>query len=260
MNNKLNIEELKFLVPDYITGQISDSDRAMLEKAMAESPELREFHNELKGTFDFVSTVKHEEPHPQYWQNLLPRIHQRIEENESKKLAGSSSLAWLWKVLIPAAAIILIAVIYYVVKPSNTQLTKDENKNIEKINKDSVKDEKKPNQQEIKQPETKQPETKQPEIKQDNIVKEHQRKPYAPEKKNIRIEDENIVKDEIQIDENNQITVPEQEDVASIDLNETSVFTAGEAGGFDEELENDLKELNDKEQNTLLKELENSNL
>src|SRR5688500_3832424 len=120
MNNKLNIEELKYLVPDYITGQISDPDKAAVEDALKQSAELREFHNELKSTFEFVGTVKFEEPSPQYFNNLLPRIHQRIEEQEAKKFSWDK-VASFWKVLVPVAAIVVIALVYYMVKQSDTQ-------------------------------------------------------------------------------------------------------------------------------------------
>ncbi len=262
MNNKLNIEELKYLIPDYITGQISDADKALIENALKESAELKEFHNELKSTFEFTETVKFEEPSPQYFSNLLPRIHQRIEEQESKKFSWDK-IALLWKVLVPVAAIVVIALVYYMVKQPNTQFTKDEQKKIEDIKKDSSKDSNKP---EEKKPESEKPELRQTE--DNNIVKENEiqrQNNNVKEIKAFRIDDNNTAKDETppnetpSNDENNN-QLPVNEDMAAIEVDETSVFSTGTGAGLDEELESDLGKLDNKELDKLINELEKSNL
>ncbi len=147
MNNKLNTEEIKFMIPDYISGMLNDTDKVQVDEAIKESAEVREFYNEMKGTFDFVSTVKFEEPAPVYWNSLLPRIHDKIDSRESKGFSWDK-IASMWKVLVPIAAIILIALVYYMVKPSNTQLT--EEKKIEQIKKDTSKDDNNINKENVK--------------------------------------------------------------------------------------------------------------
>lgn len=256
MNNKLNIEELKYLIPDYITGQITDADKAAVEEALKESAELMEFHSELKGTFAFVDTVQLEEPSPQYFTNLLPRIHQRIEDGEAKKFSWDKITAF-WKVLVPVATIVVIALVYYMVKQSDTQLTKDDQKKIENIKKDSSKDNNKP--EEKKQPESQKPELKQPE--DNNIVKQKENhKPYVKERNVFTPENKSTAKEETPANDNNNQQLPVNEDVAAIEVEDISVFSTGESAGIDEELENDLKKLDNKEQDVLLKELQNSNL
>src|SRR4030095_4019705 len=118
MSSKLNIEELKHLIADYITGQSDEQEKALVEKALSESAELRELYDEIKKTLEFVTTVKAAEPPEQYWNSLLQRIHQRIEAEEARKFSWDKVPA-VWKVLVPIAAIVLIALIYYLVKPSN---------------------------------------------------------------------------------------------------------------------------------------------
>lgn len=255
MNNKLNIEELKFLIPDYITGQINDADKTVIEKALLESPELREFHNEMKGVFGFVDKVKFEEPSPQYWANMLPRIHERIEKQEAKSL--SSGFSWgkisaFWKVLVPVAAVILIAVIYFAIKPSETQMTKDDSRKKENIIKDTNSDRQKINKQEDTN------DKKSPE----NIVKEkpEQNIEKVIKKRKSPVNNEgNFVKEETP-EKPEEEQIPVKEEFTAIEVDELSVFATGEGAGFDEEIENDLKNLNNNEQNLLLKELENSNL
>lgn len=262
MSKKLNIEELKYLIPDYITGDISESEKAMVETALKESAELCEFYNEMKETFTFVGSVKQEEPSPQYWGSILPRVHERIDADAEKKFSWDK-IAAIWKVLVPIAAIVLIAVIYYLVQPSNTQLTKEDKKVIEEkkenINKDTNKQ-----KQESNQPETNPGETKDNNVKQNenNLVKELPA-PYYREKRAVHEpnpvngNDENIVKEENTNDDD--ILLPVNGDVASLELEETSIFTSG-AAGLDEETEDDLKKLDNKELDKLLLELENSNL
>jgi hypothetical protein len=257
MNNKLNIEELKYLIPDYITGDISDSDKAQLEDALKESAELREFHSELKGAFDFAGTVKHQEPSPQYWSSLLPRIHQRIEEQEPQKFSWDK-VASYWKVLVPIAAIIVIALIYYLVQPSNTQLTKDEEKKNEKIIEPKKNEQK--NEQKINNDSS--DKDKNPKSNQDNIVKETPKKNFIKRNRtNDSIEDNKVNQETNDNEQNNErLPEPVNDDIAAIEVEETSVLSDGEGAGFDEEIENDLKKLDDTEQDMLLEELKTSNL
>ena len=253
MKSKLNIEEIQLMIPDYISGELSDKEKALVEDAMKESAELRRFYSEMKETFNFVGSVKFTEPAPQYWNSLLPRIHEKIESRESKAFSWDKVSA-LWKVLVPIAAVILIALVYYIVKPSNTQLTED--KKIENIKKDSSKD----NDNNPK-------EEKQVEKKNENNLTNEQDK--SAEKHNVILKrnniqkNDNIVKDEEKSVNNNDIikeTVKDEQLAVDVDIEETSIFATGEAAGFDEEIENELKNLNDSEQSQLLDEIINSNL
>lgn len=260
MNSKLNTDEIKFMIPDYITGMLNDTERALVDDALKNSSELKDFFNEMKDTFELVSSVKHTEPAPQYWNSLLPRIHDRIESRESKGFSWDKVSA-LWKVLVPIAAVILIAVIYYIAKPSNTQLTEEKKteqiKKNEQIKNDTSKDEnnsKKENTEQNKITEDK---------KTENIVKEHN----VPDNKNNVTRKDNVKPDNAtakneQKENDNVKEIPEvvkDEQLAS-DIEETSLLADGEGAGLDEETENDLKKLNDNEQQLLLKELENTNL
>jgi len=256
MNNKLNIEEIQLLIPDYITGGLSETEKALVEKSLKESPELNEFYIEMKETLNFVSSVKLSEPAPQYWNSLLPRIHDKIESREAQGFSWDKVAAF-WKVLVPVAAIILIALVYLLVKPSNIQLT--EEKNIENItndtsgNNDSVKEEKqveKKNESEIVK-------EKDNELKSDGTDKQNN----TIKRNTIKYFDE-IVKDEVNNNGNNQIkeNIKDEQLVLDDDIEETSIFASGENSGLDEETVNELRKLDDSEQTKLLEELINSNL
>ena len=255
MNNKLNTEEIKFMLPDYISGQLNDTDKALVDEAIKESAEVRGFYNEMKGTFEFVSTVKFEEPAPVYWNSLLLRIHDKIESREQKGFSWDK-IASMWKVLVPIAAIILIALVYYMVKPSNTQLT--EEKKIEQIKKDTSKDDNNINKENVKQEKVTEDKKTDDVVKEQNdnnktkknIIRKYSVKPDNATAKNIIPENES--------NRDKQETVKDEQLASEIE--ETAIFADGEGAGFDEETENDLKKLNDNEKETLLQELENTNL
>jgi len=252
MKSNINIEELMQLIPDYITGQIDENDKRMLESAMNESAELRELYNEMSGTLAFVNNIKFVEPSLQYWNALLPRIHERIEQQESKKFSWNK-IPNLWKMLVPIAAVVIIALVYYLVKPSGVQMTKDENK-IENINKDTNKDKIENNKEDNKLPEN----------SKEGLVKEDEKhKSDDDARKDIKInktDNYNLVKEEtVTNDSNYKEQEPLNGDYTS-DIDETSVFSTGEGAGLDYKTEDELKELSDTEQNSLLKQLEKSNL
>jgi hypothetical protein len=245
MKSIKNIEELKNLIPDYITGQISQSDKLMLEDAMSESAELKELYNEMIGTLAFVNNVKFSEPSPQYFSTLLPRIHDRIQQQEESKFSWVNIPA-VWKMLVPIAAVVLIAVVYYLVKPSGVQITKDDKK-IENIKKDSNNNNQNNNDNKNSQL---------PQDTKENIVKENEKQENKTEHKKHYKQD-NIVRHETPIDTNHTDSEDLKEDYTTVD-DDSSPFSNGEGAGF--EYENELDDLTDTEQNNLLKQLEKSNL
>lgn len=255
MNNKLNTEDVKFMIPDYISGQLNDTEKAMVEEAIKESAEVRGFYDEMKYTFDFVSTIGFEEPAPGYWNSLLPRIHDKIDSRESKGFSWDK-IASMWKVLVPIAAIILIALVYYIVKPSNIQLT--EEKKIEQVKKDTSKDENNDSKENIKQ------EKVSDDKNTDNIAKEQNNfeKNNNNVVKNISTKPDNATAKSILPEmEPVQVTLePVKDEQLAVELEETSFFANGEGAGFDEDTENNIKKLNDTEQEMLLHDLQNSNL
>lgn len=254
MNNKLNTEEIMLLIPDYITGSLSGAEMALVKKALDESPELNELYTEMKNAMGFVSSVKHSEPAPQYWNSLLPRIHERIEAEQNKGFAWDKISA-LWKILVPVAAIILIALVYYIVKPSNTQFTEDKNKE-QKIE-DKIKEQQNNKQQDnVKE-------------NKENIVKEQENIEKNPVEHKDKIRRNNVNNNGSLAKDNTPIKKDEMPEKVNtndelladdIDVEETAIFASGEGAGLDEETENEIKKLNSTEQNNLLEDLLNSNL
>ncbi|MBZ0201966.1 MAG: hypothetical protein K8I03_03010 [Ignavibacteria bacterium] len=258
MNNKLNIQELKELIPDFITGDISNENIKLLENALISSTELREFHDEIKSTLEFVDNVKPDEPSPVYWNSLLPRIHQRIEENESKGFSWDKILSY-WKIIVPVAAILLIAVFYFAFKQPGHEITKDEQKK-ENIQKDSSG--KDSNKQELKK------DNETPALEEKNNVTGNEDRTMPKiiqkdKKKLSPLDDvpEDVVKEDNEIKKDgNNANDQKSEKLAAIDIDDISIFATGEGAGLDEDTENELKRLSDNEKDNLIEELINSNL
>ena len=130
MAKKLNIEDIKLLIPDYITGSLSGEEFASVDNAIKNNPEIASLYSDMKSALEFVENVKFEEPVPQYWNNLLPKIHEKIEARNEKKLF-KNPIPLIWKILVPVAAIILIAVIYRIATTPENQITKENIPNIQ---------------------------------------------------------------------------------------------------------------------------------
>lgn len=262
---KINIEEIKLLIPDYMTGSLNEKDRKVVEDAMSNSKELQQFCNEVRDTLQFVKTVKVEEPLPQYWNNLLPRIHQRMEEKEQNKLFGfRKPMSLAWKILLPVAAVILIFIIYRIATTPGTQYTVKEK--IVKTDTNTI-----PFQKYTEQAPKENPIFEE-KSKANNIeLKPHNvyRKGYNKENRPFPNE-ENIVENKKQGEENNLYSeLMLEEDTASdisisefssLDLKVTQVFSEVQLGTFDEEMDNELDRLNNAEKDKLLNDLENTNL
>src|SRR5437667_1764759 len=95
----------------------------------------------MKAALDFAGSIKFQEPSQQYWNNLLPRIHQRIESEKDRK-AARNPLSILWKILVPVAAVIIIFIIYQLATSPENQIVKnntyiEEKKEIQNNNTDT---------------------------------------------------------------------------------------------------------------------------
>jgi hypothetical protein len=234
-----NIEEIKLMLPDYAMDKLNPDEKKIVDNALEKSPELKTLYEELSGTFNFVSSVKLEEPLAQYWSTLLPRIHEKIEEIQKKKFSAEKLISY-WKIFVPVAAVILIALIYFLVinKGSDKTITK---KQIEETQKDTVK--------------------KIDEIKKD-VVKEESKEKVPSKTEKVKNHKPGFKKlpDVKNIDVAQKKEEPESnEDYALEDIEEASVFGEG-AGSLDEETESTLDRLSDNEEQLLIQELKNSNL
>lgn len=250
MNNKIHIEEIELLLPDYITGLLNEEDKQKVEDALASSSSLKALYTEMKDALDFADSVQAQEPSPQYWNNLLPRIHQKIEEKERRK-----SFSYAWKILLPAAAVILIFIIFRIsftpkIEITEKQINKTDNQKVE--TKDTA--EKKINK--IQTP----VQEKKNIANENTIEKPHYLKRSIKNKIEVNTAD-NYIKVDTEKKENLKKVFPENDDYASVaEVEDYSIFGAGVPGAIDDETAEELDKLSGNEQNDLLETLSKSNL
>lgn len=128
MNKKINIKEIEQMLPDFISGKLSENDRKKVRESLEIYPELNAQYLEFKKVMEFVSSVKFEEPSPQYWVNLPSRIHDKIEQRKQSKkpiLFEGFAVSW-WKIALPAAALVLIFVIYKAFTPQAPDIPRNQ--------------------------------------------------------------------------------------------------------------------------------------
>lgn len=246
MNNKYNIEEIKLLIPDYVTGSLDENEKRIVEEALKNSDELRAIHSSAVNAFTFMKSVKYEQPPANYFNTLIPKIHERIEAKEDSAWL-KNPLGVIWKIVLPVAAIVLIFVAYTIIKNSNEQITKDEKKEQKQ---EQIKQEKKIEpKQEIKiENKVVEDNSKQntPKVKNDKSFRENENQNYSNEVKENSKQDDNKIK-------------TEENEVALTD-DESTLNGIGESAGYDEELDKELNTLDSKEKQLLIDQLLKSNL
>jgi len=248
MKNKQKIEEIKLLIPDYVTGSLSGEESNTVKNAIENSSELRELYTLMKNALEFTDSVKFEEPALQYWNNLLPRIHQKIDER-GQQLLAKSPLSYIWKILVPVAAVVLIFIVYRISYSPAPDIAQIENKKYQQEiidTKDTVK-------KEIEPVQTKK--NTDPVMTKNNTIRRNKiniKKTNVEKKENN--ENENITKTDILIKQNGK-----NGDYASLAIDELTIFGAGAPGILDEDIDDEVDKLTDSDREVFLEEL-NSNL
>ncbi|MGH2574735.1 MAG: hypothetical protein ACRDFC_03435 [Ignavibacteria bacterium] len=245
---KIIIEEIKSLLPDYISGGLGQSDAAKVKEALESSPELKNLYLEMSKTFEFLNTVKLEEPSPGYWNSMLPRIHEKIEQRKGKMFKNPFEV--IWKILAPVAAVVLIFMIYKIVSAPSPEITKDQNKVItDTLSKDKI---------ENKKPEIIKDENKLTKVEKDKKIKRYKTKTYYYKEKPIENNQKSFelnLDKQIAKEENN---VSREEEIASLEFSLESEFDDIET--MYEESEKEFNKLNDNEQSEVLNKIRDFNL
>ena len=106
--NTSDIEELKQSLPDYLTNKIEDKNLiSAIEKALEENAGFKSEAEELRHTFGFLQNTELAAPPDNYFTNLSVKINGKIQQSENKESLWER-LGLVWKILIPAIAVIII--------------------------------------------------------------------------------------------------------------------------------------------------------
>lgn len=115
MKYKFSKEELYHSLPDYISGNISDT--VLLENIRNEienNPEFREEYTDLIETFNFLGSAQFESPSDSYFSNLPVKINSLLNQ-EPQKRRFITGLTDLKKLLIPSGIAVIAAAILYII-------------------------------------------------------------------------------------------------------------------------------------------------
>jgi len=116
MKNNKRYEELLFDLPDYISGKITDRSRiSEIENQINSDSEFRSEYENLKLTFNTLENIKIDEPSDAFFNNLLPKIHQKINEKETpqeQKVSIWDRFFPVLKYVLPVLVLITFVYIY----------------------------------------------------------------------------------------------------------------------------------------------------
>ena len=108
MVKRLNCKEVKYLLPDYVQGTISDDDISLVAQHLHECKDCPRELKSLQELYARLESRTESSPAASYWATLLPRIHERIDERKKHYVPR-----WAPRFVFPlaaAAVIVLVAI------------------------------------------------------------------------------------------------------------------------------------------------------
>ena len=107
MKKAFEKEELLENLPDFIEGKIDDTDlKEAIFFEISNNNEFKEEYEKFSATIKNFSKFEFTKPPTNYFNNLLPRLNDKINVKK-EKFVFSKSISMLWKLAIPIAALVL---------------------------------------------------------------------------------------------------------------------------------------------------------
>ncbi|MBI5402401.1 MAG: hypothetical protein HY959_03290 [Ignavibacteriae bacterium] len=128
MNREFSKEELLFNLPDFIVGRLIDSEiKEAILNEIENNSGFRQEYEMLGSTIREFRNLEFSEPPANYFNNLMPVINEKID-SKTEKLSLSKSISFLWKIAVPAAAVLLFVFTfrsYFIEKEYTVQIKSD---------------------------------------------------------------------------------------------------------------------------------------
>jgi hypothetical protein len=105
----VNRSELQSALIEYIEGRLDAAQTESIEEVLRSSNSLREEYELLKTAFQTLQIEEQKIVPSGYFSTILPRVHNRIGDNQSRQPWIIPS--WIEKLLQPAAAISVVSVL-----------------------------------------------------------------------------------------------------------------------------------------------------
>jgi len=113
-SNFKNKDDLFFLIPDFLEGNITDSEiLKKIELKIKSDDTFRQEINDIRTSISFLKKAEFPEPGPAYFNNLLPRINIRMESQQRDNgLLNIFRLSRIWKYAVTVIPVLLLLFIY----------------------------------------------------------------------------------------------------------------------------------------------------
>ncbi len=101
-------EEIQHYLPDYVVGSVEASVKEEIDVHLRHCPHCQ---RELAAMEQTVATLRRDtiqQPSETYWTNLLPRIHQRLQQAQH---SPKEAPLWLHRFAIPFASLLIVILI-----------------------------------------------------------------------------------------------------------------------------------------------------
>ncbi len=108
-------QDIRYALPDFVNAKLSIEERSRVISHLASCENCRRETEELKTLFSDLQRETSSSPPVYYWNSLLPRIHQSIEERPARLIPE-----WVPRFAPPAASAIILAVAIAAFVPRGT--------------------------------------------------------------------------------------------------------------------------------------------
>jgi hypothetical protein len=77
------MDHVDYLLPDFVNGRLEEALKQGVESHLRECPRCRDVAESLQNTFTVLQASQPDSPTPSYFASILPRVRQRLEEQET---------------------------------------------------------------------------------------------------------------------------------------------------------------------------------
>lgn len=98
-------QDIRYALPDFVNAKLSNEEQSQVTAHLASCEDCRREAAELKALFSELQRETSWSPPGHYWNSLLPRIHQAIEEKRARLFPE-----WVPRFAPPVASAVLLAV------------------------------------------------------------------------------------------------------------------------------------------------------
>jgi hypothetical protein len=107
-------DDLRYNLPDYITGDLNDAIiKGKIEARLLTDSAFREEYDSLKSTINFLESAELEAPSEVYFANLQANIISKVQKAEpAEKQSILEKLLGYWKIVVPALTVCVVIIIY----------------------------------------------------------------------------------------------------------------------------------------------------